>query len=160
MKDCVYGTGILLDQCKGLLKACTVTGNKVGIVVSGLESGMFLDACASVDNRGAGIVVERNAAPKLQGCRFSNNKTHGVLVESKACPILWHCVMQHNESHGLAIMASEARVESCDFEANEVWAGVMGWSCRVPSIVRLTGRPRPPKRMPVPPAMRSIGRCG
>ena len=119
IQDCAYGTGIALDQCKGLIKTCAVTRCKIGMEIVGMESGVFMDHCSSTHNRGAGVVIEHGAAPKLQWCRFSYNKTHGVLVEDKASPILLHCVMEHNESHGLAVEASEVRVESCDFKANE-----------------------------------------
>ena len=132
IQDCAYGTGIALDQCKGLIKTCAVTRCKIGMEIVGMESGVFMDHCSSTHNRGAGVVIEHGAAPKLQWCRFSHNKTHGVLVEDKASPILLHCVMGHNERHGLAVEASEVRrprgIGACAGPRQSTWGAVWVWS--------------------------------
>ena len=84
-----------------------MTGNKVGVVLSGKPLAVLLDGCEIDSNLGAGVVVERSAEPWMQGCRITQNGTHGVMVERAANPTLWHCIMRHNASNGLFINAAQ-----------------------------------------------------
>ena len=84
-----------------------MTGNKVGVVLSGKPLSAVLEGCEVDRNLGAGVVVEHSAEPRLRGCQITQNGTHGIMVERGGNPTLWHCLMRHNASNGLYICEAQ-----------------------------------------------------